>query len=224
MASGEDLAFHDNMDTKSVHAQGPNEQLAHTLHKPGGGLLDSRVTSIYGDLQSLLTQMNACWARKERLDYSAFQSIYDINLRRLVSLKDSLEDPASECFRLGLLAFLTTLMFRVPHTTSGGASEATQFAYLARSYRIVCRNSPSMLPRSNVLAFWILIIGAMTVFADEDDAWLADKLRTVTKTLSKTPFTWEDARAYLKRVLWIRSIHDEMGQKVYTKLVERPLA
>lgn len=222
MASGDNLAFHDDVDTKSVHTQEPDEQLAQTIHK-NGGLLDSRVTSIYGDLQSLLTQMNVCWTRKETLDYSVFQSIYDINLRRLVALQDSLADTASECFRLGLLAFLTTLMFRVPNTTSKRAGEAVQFAYLTSSYRRACRTGASMLPRSNVLAFWVLFIGAMTVFTDEDQEWLVDKIATVTRTLSSTPMIWEDARAHLEGVLWIRGIHDEMGQKIHAKLVERPL-
>lgn len=224
MTSGGDLTFHDNTGTKSVNGGEPTEQPAIALHKSSGGLLDSRGTSIYGDLQSLSTQMNACWKRKEDLNYSTFQSIYDINLRRLVALKDSLADPASECFRLGLLAFLTTIMFRLPSTTSDGASEATHFAYLTNSYRSACRSSASMLPRSNVLTFWVLIIGAMTVFADEDEEWLADKISTVTKTLSKTRLAWEDARDHMESILWLRSIHDEMGQRVYTKLMERVTA
>lgn len=221
MCSGEDLSFDDGMSIFMAVAQRLNEDPVNTLPNPINGMLDQRVTSVYGDLQGLVAQINAYWARSQRLGYSEFRPTYGSILRRLVALRDSIDDAVSECFRLGLLAFLTTVAFCIPNTAPSRASEASQFPYLTSSYRRACRNIMSTNPPSDVLAFWLLTVGAMTVFTLEDDDWLADKFKEVARTLSGVPLSWEDARACLEHILWIKNIHDEMGRKVYAKFMTR---
>ena len=114
MSSGNGLTFDNDIGTKGGHAQRSNQEPIKELPGSTHRLLDQRVTSVYGDLRALVNQINACWTRNERLGYSEFQSIWGSSLHRLLALRNSLDDPGSECFRLGLLAFLTTVTFRVP--------------------------------------------------------------------------------------------------------------
>ena len=59
----------------------------------------------------------------------------------------------------------------------------------------------------------------MTLFTLEDEVWLADSFKETIKALSATQLGWEGARLELENIFWIRGIHDEMGERVYTRLM-----
>lgn len=203
------------------HYHGASSDTPNPLPEAVTRLVDIRITSIFADLREIVTQINAHWSRKEALDYTAFEPFYSSILRRLLALQSCLQDTTSECFRLGLLAFLAISTFRVPNTTPTNANNARQFAYLTRSYRDTCRTLEPVTPQLSALIFWLLTLGAISVFDVEDEEWLVEKWNQVAKSLPGARLGWEDARVHLEGLLWIRGAHDDIGKKVYKKLIER---
>ena len=184
-------------------------------------LVDSRLCAIYLDFQETTARINTHIARGELLQFSEFQPMYGSILYRLSSLECCLEDATSECFRLGLLAFLLITSIRVPNTESTRLNRARQFAYLTRSYRTSCQNLKLDTPRLSSLAFWLLTIGIMSVFNVDEEDWLVIAWSEVSKTLPGARLSWESAKSYLESILWIPSTHDVVGKEAYETLMVR---
>lgn len=181
-----------------------------------GFLLDHRVLQVFQSLQEVTHRINMHNTQDSCLDATTFQTFYDSALSRLLSLKDSLqEDVTSECLRLGLLAFLTLTAY---HGLEIRGNKVILYPYLTSHFRDACRAMELSTPQLSTLMLWILTIGAMSVLDVDNEGWLGERWREVAQVLPGVMLSWETAREHLESVLWMRCIHDEMGQKVYDKL------
>ena len=211
---------HDNADTPNIDThmiEGTAAGLSSL--EPFIRLVDVRLRPIYLDLMQTVSKINEGVTRDRPLHYSAFEPTLSSIIHRLQRLKEQLDGPRSESFRLGLLAFLAVAFFEAPNTAR--AKSTKQFAYLTSSLRISCRAVESLESSSTLLEFWVLTVGAASVFGPEDDCWLVERWNWIAKTLPGALLSWRDARQHLEGVLWIRSIHDDLGKTVYTELIRK---
>lgn len=79
------------------------------------------------------------------------------------------------------------------------------------------------MPRMGVIALWMLTIGVMSAFGPEDEDQRVERWNEIIKTPPRMCLAWEDARAHLESVLWIRGIPDGMDEKVYSGRLRRDL-
>jgi hypothetical protein len=183
-------------------------------------LIDHTLLLTYSDLQEITAQLNQQSTVHELLDFSQYQLHYNSISRRLLELKAFPLNSISECFRLGLLAFLASATFRSPKAAPHAHG---QFAYLTENYRQKCRSIDLSTPHISTLLFWLLTIGAISVFDIDEEVWLVKKWNAVTMTIPGIRLAWEDARSHLETVLWIRDAHEEIGKKAYQRLMRSDL-
>ncbi|CAG9981904.1 unnamed protein product [Clonostachys byssicola] len=170
--------------------------------------VDSRLTTIFRDLQYFSALLNTAVLRKRTLSDKQFHQIVCSIQRRLMRLQGTLPDLLGECFRLGMLAFLATL-FQVPRTPCS-------YPYLEARLKEACQSIETTPDRQDIL-MWLLMVGAMTVYKPEEpwlrDRWLSDVL----------PSTWAKARGRLQNIVWINALHDQPGRQVFDVMsMKRP--
>jgi hypothetical protein len=66
--------------------------------------------------------------------------------------------------------------------------------------------------------FWLLTIGAMSVFDVDNEDWLVEKWKEAAQVLPGVLLSWETATEHLESVIWMRFISNDMGHQVYHKL------
>ncbi len=134
-----------------------------------GCIVDSRLATIFRDLQYLGALLNTAAVRNRTIGEKQFHEIVHSIQRRLMHLQCTLPDLLGECFRLGMLAFLATL-FQVPQTPFS-------YPYLETRLKEACQ-SIETTPNRRDLLLWLLMVGAMTVYKPNDpwlrDRWLSD--------------------------------------------------
>jgi hypothetical protein len=65
-------------------------------------------------------------------------------------------------------------------------------------------------------AFWLLMLGGISVPKGDDQEWIVTRLR---EEASRTGVvTWKDARDCLAKFPWMTVIHDESGQRLWDKV------
>ncbi|KAH8660179.1 hypothetical protein BX600DRAFT_54878 [Xylariales sp. PMI_506] len=218
MGNGTTLNIGDDTDT-SYSAEKKNGEYINSI-KPTilstpclpasvGGLIDSRLSTICIDMQKLVNQANTYWNQYQLPDCSAYQSLHGHIQTQLLMLGRLSKDGISECFRLGLLTFLTVTVFRVPSKEATSVSRTRQFPYLSTALAQVCRGTDSWPPRSSQLIFWLLTIGAMAIFDLDNEDWFMYMWTEEAISLPGARLSWDHARGHLKSVLWMDSVHDK---------------
>ncbi|KAI8628124.1 hypothetical protein F5Y19DRAFT_154085 [Xylariaceae sp. FL1651] len=193
--------------------------LANALLSSMSGIIDSRVIYILRSLQDITLRIDNHRTQNKHLDSFTFQAFYKTIWSRLLSLRYLLEDVTSECLRLGLLAYLNITVLRVPAAKPGHRDNASLYPYLTDSFRNTCRAIELSAPQLGTLVFWLLTIGAMSVFDVDSEDWLVEKWKEAARMLPGVCLSWEDAVAHLESVVWMRYIHNDMGRELYTKLM-----
>ncbi|KAI9897699.1 hypothetical protein N3K66_007555 [Trichothecium roseum] len=129
-----------------------------------------------------------------------------------------------ECFRLGLLAFQTSVF-----VTNLGVR--VRYAAVAESMREALRALRPADDAETSLKLWALLVGAVVVFGppsegkekegveggdgdgeEEEGPWLARALGEVAALMS-----WEEVERRLRDVLWIDVLLGERGRKVFER-------
>ncbi|KAG7410814.1 hypothetical protein Forpe1208_v009906 [Fusarium oxysporum f. sp. rapae] len=65
-------------------------------------------------------------------------------------------------------------------------------------------------------AFWLLIVGGISVPANDGRGWIVEKLREQASILGI--MTWEQAKDRLSRFPWMDAIHDEPSRKLWDEV------
>lgn len=191
-------------------------------------IVDTRLVNVCQDLKHLILLINEHSARKSRLPPPIFHSVISSTQLRLLELKGDVSCITDECLRLGVLAFLTIVAFQIPNGCGQSREDVKvkpgstkQRPYLACHLRDACQAIEPSTPHLEKILFWVLTMGAMSVFDISKEEWLVEKWAYVSNKLHPNIFLWEDAREDLDSVLWIRCVHDEWGQKLYEQLMIR---
>jgi hypothetical protein len=172
--------------------------------------VDARIATAFQDMQHLAVLTNEHYDREERLGGDIFQEV--VGSTQLLLLNTGpfkKEDGLSESIRLGMLAFLSTLV-SIP-------GKRVPYPYLERLFRAELeRHYRGRGPDhgdGNVILLWLLMMGAMSVLSP-DEPWLRDGWHSV----SRNGQDWDVVRAQLRRMIWINNIHDEAGKEAFEKL------
>ena len=170
-------------------------------------LRDRRLVVIFRDLQSFAGLINAATSSNRRLRDTDFQRFTCSIRYRLLQLQGMLDDTFSECFRLGMLAFLTTT-FPIP-------GQKIRYPYLTSRFHQCCAAVEAATPHLQDLMLWLLTVGAISVYS-VDEPWLRERWQVDVPDL-----IWPEARRRLQEIVWIDVIHDKPGRYVFEAMSQQ---
>ncbi|KAH8886447.1 hypothetical protein GQ53DRAFT_750700 [Thozetella sp. PMI_491] len=174
-------------------------------------LVNPELEGLFHTLQSLALILNQHYYDKVPIKGEFLQQCQGYAHRRILELNSPLEDGLSECFRLGMAAFLTTT-FRLPdsdiqHGRRSLASDL-QNAYAAT------KATTSYIPKS--IDIWLMIMCVVaagnTVHPDVGTSWAA---------LATHGLSWNVARRHAKKIMWVDSFQDGLGKKAFGALMRK---
>ena len=127
---------------------------------------------------------------------------------RLLHLKYD-EDCFPELLRLCMLAYVKSILFRVPGIGMHYLSEKLEFALRAQ------RTPP---PRSEhaSLVLWALFIYGVCIVENFDQVWHREALLRTAPMLGI--LTWDQCKSTLSRLLWIDNIHDGSAESGFKQV------
>jgi hypothetical protein len=171
------------------------------------GLEDTKVSSIFRDLQYYISLINGAIITKQRRRETEFQVVLGSVQYRLMQLQGTLDNLLSECLRLALLAFLTTT-FQMP-------GRMIRYPDLANRFRDCCRavEVGDTKPQMHDLMLWLLMVGAISVFETDDERWMHKRWCADAPDMS-----WPDARERLRKIMWMDAIHETVGEHAFEAL------
>lgn len=111
--------------------------------------------------------------------------------------------------RLGILGFCSHIFLqwtnvKIPHH------------HLQKTYKdCLLSLEPTVSPQ---LHFWLLFSGDISLFTGADSVWLRPWLHTMAGLCGIR--TWEEARAVLKRFLWVDFVHDQVGVEIFDAILK----
>lgn len=162
------------------------------------------------NVSHLLNGGRTCYS----LDPYAFQNIlisasYQLLHLRLV-IGGKPVDYNDNARHLGLLAFMTTLLFQQ------GRSQRLSYNLLAGKLRdaIEATSSKSM---DKTTLLWLLLIGGVSVFDAFERTWLLSQIKSCLCILKID--SWQTARDKIQNMPWIDAIHEKPGQHLWEAMI-----
>ncbi|TDZ25561.1 hypothetical protein Cob_v001816 [Colletotrichum orbiculare MAFF 240422] len=161
---------------------------------------------VFKDVQDLSRLINDADNSAQKIREMPLEELMTSIQSRLLDLKFDDANILPELLRLSLLAFLTTVFWSFPGVKF-------EYPHLSKQLRQACLAfTPAAAGESHLFA-WALMVGATSLFHDADQTWLPRKLRPLIR--DNLGGTWSEVQSSLRRVVWIDSIHDGPGMKVY---------
>lgn len=114
-----------------------------------------------------------------------------------------------EAIRLGLLALCYAIFLQWQGMTLPSSKFPSAFKTSVLDLKI-----SDEVPRQIVL--WLLMTGGISIFTSEGDTWLKDVLHEHFQMCHIT--SWNELRQVLKTFMWIGSLHDQSGRKIFESL------
>ncbi|KAI0163916.1 hypothetical protein GGR57DRAFT_451814 [Xylariaceae sp. FL1272] len=174
-------------------------------------LVDRRVASVFETLHLFAHAANGTASDGRTLSESGVHSTITLAQIQLIRLAGALDNIMSECLRLTLLAFLTTT-FQLRdikiHST-----------HAADRLRELCLAIEASTPQLEELLFWILTIGRIGFF-HEDETWLRYKWQADVLPITEG-LRWDQAREILRRYVWIDRCNSDSAAHVFGILNRR---
>lgn len=167
-----------------------------------------RLTGVFYDLQALSNSINDASEGGAHLDGAAYDSSVRSIQDRLLHLENDISSPLAHAVRLGMLAFMTTMM-RIP----GGKIPLT---YMYGKLRSTCLGLDVSTPERRCIGFWLLMVGGVSVF-EADEPWL----RARWEDVAEADLGWDEARSKLREVMWISTLHDDLGRRVFAQVARQ---
>ncbi|KAJ3541911.1 hypothetical protein NM208_g4377 [Fusarium decemcellulare] len=172
-------------------------------------LQDARLVSIFCNLQFFAHRLNHATSSSDHnmLESELHAGIWTAQYQ-LLDLEGTIPDFMGECFRVAMLAFLTT--------TFSVMGMRIKYTYASNQLQNLCRAIEASTERLRHAVFWILMIGGMAFF-DHDETWLHDKWEWEVLPLTQD-LEWEEARELLQEFLWINHSNDKIGRVFYERM------
>ena len=172
-------------------------------------LVHPQLALVFEDLQFLINTLNEHIETSTQLDGADFQVAAHSIYARLLHLQNILTDPASECVRLGLLAFLTTLAPRPSPVTV----QSPRFPFLAEKMEDAIQSVSSWEGFPEAIPIWLGVVTSMSAF-DGREEWLCQWW----KGRMNEDTDWEGIGKKLKTVMWVPYLHEEAGRLSFSRL------
>jgi hypothetical protein len=150
-----------------------------------------------------------------RLDPDAYQEILISVCYRLLHACPfgvyELETIQESALSLGLLAFMTTMLFQ------HGRSQRLPYELLASLLRNLLLDEKNASSIEGKTSLWLLFVGGISVLGVEDRDWLIPRIKASLRALHLS--SWKDALDEIKQFPWISVIHDQPGKQIWKAVV-----
>lgn len=170
-------------------------------HTEQGVARDARLEAVFRETQALVTAINIAVGTGTKLDLTFFQESMLTTQYRILLLEFPESEWEMEALRLGMIAFGTTVYFRF-------AEYGREYRHLSEMLATVVKgHPPGDWPRPE-LVFWLLIVGSISLWKPGSQHFVLEGLEELTYRLNIR--SWAEAKALLKSILWIDSLHDDL--------------
>jgi hypothetical protein len=170
--------------------------------------IDAKLADLWTDFKCFAVLANLAFQTGHKLDPVVFQEMLT-NVMYHATLLDVKSSPFARVLHLSLLAFGATVFLQ-----ANGVK--TRLEHLADQLRLaLCSldyDEPDILSE---IKLWGLFVTGISAVTDEDDKWLLPRLRSQIQ--KNGAGTWREVRTTLRNSLWIDSIHDRDGKKLYDR-------
>ncbi|UQC73507.1 uncharacterized protein CLUP02_00152 [Colletotrichum lupini] len=176
--------------------------------------LDRQLYICVKNVQILTQMINTSHKTGEKLaDMTLEKFLTSIQSHLLVlDFYDDARDSLVEVLRLSLHAYLTTVFWSFPGLK-------TEYPLLAVQFQEACLAFSPTTAEETFLFAWALMVGAISLFQNRDQEWLSEILYPLIQTSLGT--LWLEAKASLRQVMWIESLHDSGGTEVFRRYITR---
>ncbi|KAH8679358.1 hypothetical protein BGZ61DRAFT_457085 [Ilyonectria robusta] len=178
----------------------PTSDIGHFLYS-----LDARLRSAWDDLAEFSRAANIATQCKLRIDTELYQEVMVSIHYRLANLRFD-AGSIDETIRLTLLSFSSTLFLQWRGTR-------TRFEFLSQNMK----TSVSLLKDNDgntpaPLMLWIYIVGAVSVFDEQEQAAFQPDLIEVLRVMKLK--SWNQVTSSLKSVIWVDVLHDSLAKQI----------
>lgn len=176
--------------------------------------LDRQLYICVKNVQILSQMINTSHETGEKLADMTLEKFLTFIQSQLLVLDfhDDTRDRFVEVLRLSVHAYLTTVFWSFPGLK-------TEYPHLATQFHEACLAFSPTTAEETFLFAWALMVGAISVFQNRDQGWLSDILYPLIQTSLGT--MWFEAKASLRQVMWIGSLHDSDGTEVFRRYLTR---
>jgi hypothetical protein len=175
------------------------------------GLVESDLAAVFHSLQYTTILFNKHYYDKTPVDGIFIRQCLGFVHSSLIELEGRLKNQLSECLRLGMMAFLATT-FRLQ-----GSYEQYYCKSLANKLRLSYATAKASIPDlPKAIDIWLILV--LLISTDDIDelyicaSWEATAARGLP---------WNETRKHLKQVMWIDSVHDDLGRRAFGALMAR---
>jgi hypothetical protein len=175
------------------------------------GLVESDLATVFHNLQHTTILFNKHYYDKTPVDGMFIRQCLGFVHSSLIELEGRLENKLSECLRLGMMAFLATT-FRLPesHEQYYCKSLANK---LQLSYATVKASTPDL---QKTIDIWLILVLLISTNDIDEPYICASWVATAARGSS-----WKETCRHLKQVMWIDSVHDDLGKRAFEALKTR---
>jgi hypothetical protein len=175
------------------------------------GLVESDLAAVFHSLQYTTILFNKHYYDKTPIDGMFIRQCLGFVHSSLIELEGQLKNELSECLRLGMMAFLaTTFRLQGSYKQYYCKSLANR---LQLSYATTKASTPDLPEAMDIWLILVLLISTDDVHEPYISAsWEA----TAAHRLS-----WNETSRHLKQVMWIDSVHDDLGRRIFETLMTR---
>ncbi|KAH7182594.1 uncharacterized protein B0J16DRAFT_343928 [Fusarium flagelliforme] len=169
--------------------------------------LNETLKGAFSDLMGVCNLFNK-HIDKKPLDVIEFQEILLSVCYRLMGFRTldeaRLIHDVDSAYHIGLLVFLLSTFWNNHQNR------------LAKPGLIAACIRNALQVADGEFAFWLLMLGGISVPQGDDQEWIVTRLRGEASRIGVV--TWKDARDCLAKFPWITVIHDESGQRLWDKV------
>jgi hypothetical protein len=190
-------------------------ELTNLYHSQGmlcvDGLVESDLAIVFYNLQYTTILFNKHYYDKTPVNGMFIRQCLGFVHSSLIELEGRFKNNVSECLRLGMMAFLATT-FRLQ-----GSYEQYYCKSLSNKLQLshaAAKASNPDLPEA--MSIWLILL----LLISTGDI---DKLHTCVswEGTAASGLSWNEIRRYLKQIMWIDSVHDDLGTRAFETLMTR---
>lgn len=171
---------------------------------------DESLVEVWNVTSAFCTMINLAVDSGQLISMSIFLDTMASVMYRLINLRDRFEvGSRNDAICLGLLAFSASVF--LPWKRFGVAYRNLATIFKACFASLSLSSSDSRSPPQ--LLVWLLMMGAVAIFEESDDAWL---LSMLSQNMGLCGIdSWSKMQEVLKAFMWIDLVHGKRGKEVF---------
>jgi hypothetical protein len=167
--------------------------------------LDDDIAKTWQFMKNFCSLVNLAAKAQGRIPWELFLNTMTSLMYRLLHMSFDVNS-INEAIRIGLLAFSSHIFLQWKLVR-------VNYVHLSVSYRNCLDRLESSHCIPSHLSAWLLMIGAVSVFKQPDDAWLVPRLRANIESCGVK--SWSEMRDILESLLWIPLVQEKSGKDIF---------